>query len=197
MQALFGRIRWRLVGWNMLILGLILALLGTTVYVALSRSLLDEVDRNLFSRSEQAIPILFASRDPRRGPGQIPGGSLPPSAGQGPNRGPGTEGYSGGVFYLALLPSGTVLANPQQVTTTDLPWPDSREPTYATIQLGDGDFARVVLRRTPDGGMLVVGQSLEPEQTALHSLVLVLVAGGWTRLAAVAWRRPGSCRDER
>src|ERR1700738_2587707 len=109
MQALFTRIRWRLVGWNMLILGLILVLLGTSVYAALARSLLDEVDRNLFSRSEQAIPILF--RPPGR-PGE-PGPGGPP-------RGP--EGYSGGVFYLALHPDGSVLANPQQVSTSDLPW---------------------------------------------------------------------------
>ena len=38
-RGLFTRIRWRLVAWTMLILGLILGLLGTTVYVALSRSL--------------------------------------------------------------------------------------------------------------------------------------------------------------
>ena len=165
MRGLFARIRWRLVGWNMLILGLILALLGTSVYAALSRSLLDEVDRNLFSRSEQVIPILFG---PRGRPGE--------SAPAGPPRGP--EGYSGGVFFLALQPDGSVRANPQQVITSDLPWPQSREPTFATIQLGDGDQARVVLRRTPDGGMLVVGESLSPEQTALRTLVLVLVGGG-------------------
>jgi signal transduction histidine kinase len=163
-QSLFARIRWRLVGWNLLIPGLILVLLGTSVYAALSRSLMDEVDRNLFSRSEQAIPILFP---PRRGN----------DAGPGPPR-RGTEGYSGGVFFLALQPDGTVLANPQQVSTSDLPWPQTREPAFVTIQLGDGDEARVVLRRTNNGGMLVVGQSLEPEQTALHTLVVVLVLGG-------------------
>jgi two-component system, OmpR family, sensor histidine kinase CiaH len=176
-QVLFARIRWRLVGWNMLILGLILVLLGTSVYAALSRSLLDEVDRNLFSRSEQAIPVLF-------GPPRRPGEQGP----VGPPRGP--EGYSGGVFYLALLPDGSVRANPQQVTTSDLPWPQTREPTFATIQLGDGDQARVVLRRTPDGGMLVVGQSLNPEQTALRTLLLVLVGGGGIGLLlslAAAW----------
>ena len=83
----------------MLILGLILVLLGTSVYAALTRSLLDEVDRNLFSRSEQAIPVLFGP--PRRAgePGPSP-------------RGP--QGYNGGVFFLALLPDGSVLANPQQ-----------------------------------------------------------------------------------
>ncbi|MCA1644575.1 MAG: cell wall metabolism sensor histidine kinase WalK [Chloroflexi bacterium] len=177
MQALFARIRWRLVGWNILILGLILVLLGGSVYVALSRSLLDEVDRNLFSRSEQAIPILF----PRPRPDDAGPGGLP-------RRGP--QGYSGGVFFLALLPDGSVLANPQQVSTTELPWPETREPAFATIQLGDGDMARVVLRRMPDGGMLVAGQSLEAEQAALHSLVLVLVGGGGMGLLlslAAAW----------
>jgi two-component system sensor histidine kinase CiaH len=162
-QALFARIRWRLVRWNVLILGLILVLLGTSVYAALTRSLLDEVDRNLFSRSEQAIPVLF-------GPPRRAGEPGPPA------RGP--QGYNGGVFFLALLPDGSVLANPQQVTISDLPWPQTREAAFATIQLGDGDQARVVLRRTPDGGMLVVGQSLDPEETALRTLLLVLVVGG-------------------
>src|SRR5579859_5235110 len=167
MQRLFARIRWRLVGWNLLIPGLILVLLCSSVYVALSRSLLDEVDRNLFSRSEQALPILFPrGRPDENGPGG-PGG---------PRRGP--QGYSAGIFFLALLPDGSVLANPQQVSTTELPWPETRDPAFATIQLGDGDMARVVLRRTPDGGMLVTGQSLQPEETALHSLGLVLVGGG-------------------
>src|SRR5437868_7066862 len=105
----------------MLILGLIMALLGTSIYVALSRSLLDEVDRTLLTQSEQAIPILFP----------------PPRRGDDPN-GPqrrGAEGYRGGVFYLALLPDASVLANPQQVTTGELPWPQTREPAYATVQL--------------------------------------------------------------
>ncbi len=170
----------------MLILGLILVLLGATVYVALARSLLDEVDRNLFSRSEQAIPFLFGrGRPDDNGPGG-PGG---PTAGPpGARRGP--QGYSAGVFYLALLPDGSVLANPQQVSTAELPWPETRDPAYATVQLGDGDMARVVLRRMPDGGLLVTGQSLQAEQTALHSLVLVLVGGGGLGLLlslAAAW----------
>jgi signal transduction histidine kinase len=184
MESLFARIRWRLVGWNMLILALILALLGGTVYVALSRSLLEEVDRNLVSRSEQAIPALFPPRrlvDPDAGGAQVQGRANGPGPNGSPaivrQRGP-TEGYSRGVFFLALSPDGTVLANPQGVEVGDLPWPDSNAPTFATIQLADGDMARVVLRRAPDGGLLVTGQSLEPEQTALHSLVVVLVAGG-------------------
>jgi signal transduction histidine kinase len=170
---LFARIRWRLVGWNTLVLGLLLVLLGGMVYVALSRSLLDEVDRTLLTESEQAIPVLFprSAENPGVGPsGPRPTG--PPGAAR------GREGYRGGVFYLAMLPDGTVLANPQQVNPGDLVWPQTREPTYATIQLGDGELARAVLRRTPDGGLLVVGESLTPEQTALRSLIFVLVAGG-------------------
>ena len=61
MQSLIARIRWRLVGWNVLILGLILVLAGTSVYAAVSRSLLAEVDNNLLARSEQALPVLFPS----------------------------------------------------------------------------------------------------------------------------------------
>ena len=176
MQALFARIRWRLVGWNILILGLILVLLGASVYVALSRSLMDEVDRNLVSRSEQAIPFLFFPRRPDDvGPGL-------------PRR--GIEGYSGGTFYVGLKPGGTVLSNPQNVTLPELKWPQTSQPVFTTIQLGDGDQARVVLRRMPDGGLLVTGQSLSPEQTALHSLLLVLVGGGGIGLLlslAAAW----------
>jgi signal transduction histidine kinase len=164
-QSLIARIRWRLVGWNILILALILGVLGTSVYVALSRNLLDEVDRNLFSRSEQALPVLFPPREFGQGGG--------PQGGRRP-----TEGYNGGVFFIAIGPDGTVLRNPQQVTTPDLPSPATSQPTFATIQLSDGDLARVLLRRMPDGGMLITGQSLQPEMTALRTLVLVLVGGG-------------------
>jgi two-component system sensor histidine kinase CiaH len=179
LQTLIARIRWRLVGWNILILSLIVVLLGTSVYAALSRSLLDEVDRNLFSRSEQALPVLFPP--PRReefNPGGGPGSRRP------------TEGYNGGIFFIAFGPDGAVRANPQQVSTSELPWPTTAEPTFAMIQLSDGDHARALLRRMPDGGMLVTGQSLEPEETALHTLLLVLVGGGGVALLlsiAAAW----------
>jgi len=49
---------------------------------------------------------------------------------------------------------------------------------------------RVVLRRMPDGGLLVAGESLQPELTALHTLLLVLVGGGGLGLLlslAAAW----------
>ena len=66
MQLLFARIRWRLVGWNLLILGLILVLLGTSVYAALNRSLLDEVDRELELAIAESAQIR-ATQDFREG----------------------------------------------------------------------------------------------------------------------------------
>jgi signal transduction histidine kinase len=179
LQQLIARIRWRLVGWNVLIIGLILALACASVYAAQSRSLMAQVDGKLASSSEQALPILFPRHD------EFGGGNAGPPGGRRP-----TEGYFGGVFFVAFGPDASIRANPQQVTLSTLPWPDSPEPTFATVQLPDGGDARVLLRRMPDGGMLVTGQSLEPEQTALHSLLLVLIIGGGLGLLlslAAAW----------
>jgi two-component system, OmpR family, sensor histidine kinase CiaH len=161
MNRLFTGIRWRLVAWSMLILGTILVLLGTTIYVAVARSLVNEVDRNLYSRSEQAGPQLF----PR------PGQRNPPEDYR--------EGYRGGVFYVGLRGNGEVL-NPQGVDYANTEWPvppDQRQAIIATIMI-DGDPTRVVARSMPDGGTLYVGQSLEPEEAALQSLLLVLFGGG-------------------
>jgi signal transduction histidine kinase len=81
------------------------------------------------------------------------------------------------VFYIALRSDGTVLANPQQVTIQSLPLPQSRAPEFTTVTVDDSP-ARLVMRRIGDGGMVVVGQSLEQEEIALHALLLVLVGGG-------------------
>jgi two-component system sensor histidine kinase CiaH len=178
MHGLFTRIRWRLVAWTMLILGLILGLLGATVYVALSRSLTQEVDRNLELSSQQALPAILGPPDQSARPGQ-----RPPLGGQ--------AGYRGGVFYLHLDPTGQAVANPQQVSITGVEWPAAagRAPSLATITLND-EPTRVLVQRAPDGDLLIVGQSLQPEQTALHSLLLVLVGGGGLGLLMVlggAW----------
>jgi signal transduction histidine kinase len=190
-NSLIARIRWRLVGWNILILGLILVLAGASIYAAVQRSLLDEVDSNLLARSQQAIPFLFPGRRPDDfGQTGNPAGN---AAGNPGAAGPGRrtcEGYSGGVFCVALAPDGSVRANPQEVSVANIPWPDSAQPTFATIDLGDGDRARVLLRRMPDGGMLITGTSLEPTESALHALLLVLVGGGALGLLlslAAAW----------
>ncbi|MBV9582250.1 MAG: hypothetical protein JO057_27010 [Chloroflexi bacterium] len=185
MNSLIARIRWRLVGWNILIIGLILALAGSSVYAAVQRSLLDEVDSDLLARSQQAIPFLFPQR--RTDDFGQTGGATP---GQGAPRPRTCEGYSGGVFCVALAPDGSVRANPQDVSVGNITWPDSPQPTFATVDLGDGEHARVLLRRMPDGGMLIIGTSLEPVESALHSLLLVLIGGGVLGLMlalAAAW----------
>ena len=160
MNRLFTHIRWRLVGWTMLILSVILFALGTTIYVAVARSLQNELDRTLLDASEHALPNLF-------GP---PGGRRPPSD---------QEGYRGGVFYVGLLPDGSVLANPQQVNVAELTWtpPIAREPSLSTTTL-NREPIRVVARRAPDGGTILVGMSLAPQESALRSLLLVLLGGG-------------------
>jgi signal transduction histidine kinase len=168
MNRLFARIRWGLVAWSMLILGVILVLLGATIYVAVERSLMDEVDRNLVSRSEQVLPVLFAPQGGRGRPGE--------QRGPGDVRAP-SEGYRGGVFYVGLRPDGQVL-NPQQVNLDGVVWPTPEgRSVIDTIEV-DGEPTRIVARRAPDGGTLIVGQSLQPEQAAMHSLLLVLLLGG-------------------
>ena len=160
MSHLFARIRWRLVGWTMLVVGVILVLLGGTVFFTLQRSLLDQVDRNLASSADQALPALFPPRGSDRG------------------RIEGHEGYRGGVFFVAFGPAGQEYANPQQVnlTATAVPTPAERTAVFTTVQV-NGEPVRVLVRLMPDGGKLVVGESLDPEEAALSSLLLVLLGG--------------------
>jgi signal transduction histidine kinase len=153
---LFNRIRWRQVGWTMLIVSLILLFLGAAVYATMARSLQDQVDRTLLTGGDQALRML--------GPGR---------------RFQERDGYRGGLFYLVVGPNGAILDNPQRigVNGADIPAPSGRAPTLATIQVGD-DPVRVLVRPAPDGDRVVVGQSLEPEQNALRSLLFILLAGG-------------------
>jgi signal transduction histidine kinase len=187
-QTLITRIRWRLVGWNILTIGLFLVVAGAGVYAAASRSLLGEVDRVLLARSDQAGPILFPG--PRREEQSGQSGNPQGPGGGGPGRGRVCEGYSGGIFCVALGPDGQVRANPQQVSTLNVPWPDTADPTFTSVQLADGDQARILLRRMPDGGLLITGTSLEQEESARHALLLVLVSAcglGLLLSMAAAW----------
>ncbi|MDQ3811020.1 MAG: hypothetical protein M3336_12090, partial [Chloroflexota bacterium] len=147
MQALLSRIRWRLVGWTLLVVGAILGLSDAGIYVALAQSLRAQVDRGLELRAEQAMPVLFARPEP---------GGRP--------RLEGREGFRGPVFYLAFGPAGQEFANPQQVSLSAdaVPSPTRRAPVFATIDL-NGESTRVLVRPMPDGGKLVVGQSLASE----------------------------------
>lgn len=163
MNALFTRIRWRLVGWNLLVSSLLLVAVGALVYVSLSRSLLDAVDRGLASRADEVGANLH---ELERDEVEL-----------------GREGYRGGFFYLVIDPNGRILANPQGVSFTGPPprlGPDG-SPRYETLDL-QGEPARVYVRplrlRRPLPAAIVVGQSIAQEQQALNRLLLVLLAGG-------------------
>src|SRR4051812_7562451 len=96
---MFATIRWRLAAWTMLGLVRILLAVGTVVYFAASRSLMDQVDRNLVSWGEQARESLGT-------PGRREAGEH--------------GGYRGGSFSLLLGPDGSVIENPQRVRAADL-----------------------------------------------------------------------------
>src|SRR5262245_14393044 len=180
MSRMFARIRWQLVAWTMLVVGLILLVVGLTVYLALSRGLLEQVDRTLALRADQAV------ENPRALLGG--GGELE------------RERYRGGVFYLIVGPDGQVIANPQHVDTSgiDLAGLAGAGRRAETAELG-GESVRVYARPLPAGGppgrgpgppgrpgpplaaalsgaTLVVGQSLAGEERALGVLLLILVA---------------------
>ena len=114
---MFAKTRWRLVAWTMLVLGVLLLVLGTAVYFAVSRTLLNQVDRNLASRSEQAAPVFESMA--RGGP-------------------PEREGYRGGVFYLLRDPDGSLVANPQRVSVGGVPLPVPSGSQSAGDAVGSG-----------------------------------------------------------
>jgi len=198
---MFARIRWRLVGWNVLVVAVILVVLGTALYQATSRNLLAQLDRDLDSRAEQASSNFAATL-----------GGEPAS---------GPEGYQGAVFYLVMAGDGRVLVNPQRVDLGRLEVPASllTPGTYANARL-DGEAVRLYStairppgraaglgvpkpEQRPDqprpdqpqrgsggerpgprgpgelsGAVLVVGTSMAPVEGANRFLLLFLVVGG-------------------
>lgn len=189
MSAMFAPIRWRLVAWTMLVVGVILLVLGAAVYLAMSRSMRDQVDRYLAGHADQAAQAL---------PAVLAGERFP--------RGERARG----TFYLIVDGDGRVLANPQRVDVADLSVPAGRVRAYATVSL-DGEPVRLyshplrpgapagadgpgsgkpgpggppgargsmVGPPVPSDAVLIVGQSLAAEEHALQLLVLILAGGG-------------------
>jgi signal transduction histidine kinase len=156
-----AHIRWRLVGWSVLVLGAILLVLGAILYTSLTRSLMDMVDSSLetSSRTAQVEISETAETDLVR------------------------AGYQGGLFFLLLGSSEIVLANPQQVEVTSFPVDVLGDPTtrFATVDLPTG-AVRIYVLGLPQPGFplatLVVGQSLAPEREAESRLLLILLLGG-------------------
>lgn len=140
---MLAHIRWRLVGWSVLVLGVILLLLGAILYASLTRSLMDELDSSLETSGRMAqveLAEAAAETDLTR------------------------VEYQGGLFFLLIDASGTVLANPQEVDVTSFP-PEPVEKSsarFATIDLPTGT-------------------------------VRIYVPGGWIRVSdAGGWSKPGT-----
>ena len=171
---MFARVRWHLVGWNFLVLALILSLIGGSIYVSLSRSLMMTIDTTLIHRSEEAR-------------GRMGGRGGPPIT---------DDGYRGGDFTLVLGRTGEVLFNPQQVDPATLHLPTTTEstPRFVTTTLSGSGPVRLYLRSLPmpapsgvpfgtqgsaeSGGALVIGESLTTTQQTLHHLLVVLLVSG-------------------
>src|SRR5687767_12147347 len=98
---MFGAIRWRLVGWSLAVLALILLFAGTAVYVILAHRLVADVDGEL-----GGLGGLVAERLVERPDGDYQFRR---------------EGYVGGHFFLIVAPNGDILANPQHVALDAIP----------------------------------------------------------------------------
>jgi signal transduction histidine kinase len=167
MSWLLRPIRWRLVGWSVAILAVILFVFGATIYVSMARSLMAEVDRGLMLNSQAAQ----ASVEELAETGRLD-----------------AQGYHGGTFYLVISQDGAVLANPQQVTVQNLPVfalpPEGGQ--FSTMQLDDQRtrlYTRSLRIKGLPPSILIVGEDVEPEDATLQRLLLALLIGGGSALA--------------
>jgi signal transduction histidine kinase len=159
---MFAGIRWRLVAWSLLVSALILAALGGAIYLSVANSLMAEVDRGLAAQGDTTAP------DPH----ELSEGRFRLDR----------AGYQGGLFALIVAANGRVLANPQQVDLEELHFalPSGGSPEFQTAALDD-EPARLYLRPLTTGAgpvVLIIGQSLAPEQGALRRLLAILLVGG-------------------
>ena len=162
MMGMFGDVRWRMVGWSILVLGVVLLAIGVVLYVSLSRTLMVTVDAQLDSASQSARMELLES-----------GGDVDLQR----------DGYRAGVLYVVLAADGGVVANPQQVDVQALPTQllTSQSPVFVTSSIS-GDavrlYAQPVVEANGDNLTLIVGQSLAPEDMAAQQLMLTLAVCG-------------------
>jgi signal transduction histidine kinase len=151
-----------MVGWSILVLGVVLLAIGVVLYVSLSHMLMVTLDAQLESASQSARMELLESG----GTGDLQ-----------------REGYQAGVLYVVLASDGSVVANPQQVDVRALPAHllTSQSPAFATSTI-NGDAIRVyaqpVVEPSGDHLTLIVGESLAPEYLAAQQLMLTLGACG-------------------
>ncbi|MBV8085189.1 MAG: HAMP domain-containing histidine kinase, partial [Chloroflexi bacterium] len=167
---LFGRARWRLARWNLVVIAATLVLVCAAMYGALYQGLLAQLDGSLSSQADEAMHE--AGDDQAHF---------------------GREGYEGGFFALVVDARGAVLDNPQQVQLRTLGLASTGEPHFETIDL-NGQATRLYVAPLTSGSWsgsnLVIGESLAPVESALHRVLLVVLSVGGVSLAAAllsAW----------
>jgi len=186
---MFNRIRWQLVGWNVLVLSVILFLLGSGVYLLFRYSLYRGVDETLVLRGERLIRgeafrelLRLTGTTLRPVPNQITPSVAPVI--------PLSPVEAEGLFYLLLDSQGRVLANPQSVALDYLPDLNAvavmsvTRADLRTVNVGSGNKVRLYTTRLGDAArpivILQVGHPLAPQETALRGLLILLVSGGLT-----------------
>ena len=161
---MFKRTRRQLVGWNMLVLAVILVLVGSAVYYVDRRQLTSQVENDLLSRTRALQPQ-------RGGRGDSDNGGLPES---------GPQGFNGGFFSLVLAPNGTVVSNPQGVDLT-LKTAELQPPQFLTVTV-NGAPARIYVTALPGPAgttyLSIVGESLVQVESSLRHLLIGMLAGG-------------------
>jgi len=170
----FASARWRLALWFAAVLAVALTLLGLAVYLTVRHMVLGNVDDELRTRAERELPLLNArlrllERQQAIGDVQV-----------------GPEEGSYAYMYALLGPHGQLLAASRNLDPTILPPSQdtqevlARGPKLLTVQSHDGEEVRIYLRPVGMGPglVLLVGRSLEPELSALHNLLVILLAGG-------------------
>ena len=173
---MFGTARWRLTLWFTFAFGLILAVIGSAVYLTTRTVLFDQVNSDLESRSGREQRLLLPRLLSRRG-NALPGDLLI-----------GPAFTAGGYFYAIVEPTGEFLAGTPNVDPAGLVSAAvlqealDKGDAFADTESSEGDSLRVYVVRLEgarDGQILIeVGRSTEPERQALRQLLLVLAGGG-------------------
>jgi two-component system sensor histidine kinase CiaH len=175
-SRVFAATRWRLTLWFILVLGIILAITGTVVYLTTRAVLFDRVDSDLESQVNRQGPLL-RGRFPNNGLG-------PPPVDIGIGSGFTAAGY----FFALVGPTGELLASTANVDPDGLADADRLQEAlddgdaFANTESSEGDSLRVYVvplgAQTGQQLLIEVGRSTEPEEQALRQLLFVLIGGG-------------------
>lgn len=161
MNPMLVRIRWRMVGWSLLVIMAVLIAVGTAVYAAAAAGLRDQVDRDLRDRAN-AVAGRSAHEISEA------------------ERALGPEGFRGSSFELLVGPGGAIVANPQRLGPADLRALSGTSSGFLDATV-NGEPARAYAAAMSVGSQalqLVVGTSIASERQSLARLLGTLLVTG-------------------